>query len=143
MLAGLSTYFRLGPWPAEWGPNDPGARAATCYHIAMNGMEMYAKFMFALTLGLVGVGMVLMTLLETLFSLWDPGVDARQWWRRLARAHSDVSSVRAEDILYELEGRGRYAPSRPARTIDRRREVLRDMREAEQRAASPEIAEAL
>jgi hypothetical protein len=103
-------------------------------------MEMYARFMFTLTIGLVGVGLVLMTLLETLLLQWDPVVDAKGWWKRFS--HRPSGSVRAEDILSELEGRrkGRFE-QRPA--IDRRREVLRDMRAADQRVASPDIVEAL
>jgi hypothetical protein len=106
----------------------------------MTGMELYAKFMFTLTVGLVGVGLVLMTILETLLLEWDPVVDAKGWWKSFS--HRSSGSVSAEDILSELEGRrrGQFAP-RPA--IDRRREVLRDMREADDRVASPDIVEAL
>jgi hypothetical protein len=109
-------------------------------------MEMYMRFMLTLTIGLVGVGLVLMTLLETLLREWDPVVDLRRWWFELAHRHPG-SQVRAEDILSELEGRrqGRYvyAARPPERAIDRRREVLRDMRAADQRVASPEYVEAL
>jgi hypothetical protein len=108
-------------------------------------MELYVKFMFTLTVGLAGVGMVIMTLLETLFSEWDPVHDFRHWWRHHHYGRSNAGSVRAEDILSELEARreGRYIAATPSRTLDRRREVMRDMREAELRASSPRIVEAL
>ena len=104
------------------------------------------RFMLTLTIGLVGVGLVLMTLLETLLHDWDPVVDCRRWWYEVSHRHPG-SQVRAEDILSELEGRRNnryvYATRPPARSIDRRREVLRDMRAADQRVASPDIVEAL
>ncbi len=121
------------------------ARAAAgraWYHKLMTGMEMYMRFMLTLTIGLVGVGVVLMTLLETLLHDWDPVVDLRRWWFEMAHRHPGAQ-VRAEDILSELEGRRQnryvYATRPPARAIDRRREVLRDMRAADQRVSSPEL----
>jgi hypothetical protein len=108
----------------------------------MTGMEMYMRFILTLTIGLVGVGIVLVTLFETLLHDWDPVVDFRRWWHEVAHRHPG-SQVRAEDILSELEGRRQnryvYATKPPARAIDRRREVLRDMRAADQRVSSPEF----
>jgi hypothetical protein len=111
----------------------------------MSGMEMYVRFMVTLTIGLVGVGVVLMTLLETLLREWDPVLDLQRWWKDVSHRHPSAGSVSAEDILAELEGRrqNRYAARPPARAIDRRREVLRDMREADERVASPDFVEAL
>ncbi len=108
-------------------------------------MELYLQFMFTLTVGLAGVGLVLMTLRETLLSDWDPVADLQRWWRFHHYGRPNAGSVRAEDILSELEARrgGRYAPATPSRALDRRREVLRDMREADLRAASPRVVEAL
>jgi len=110
----------------------------------MTGMELYVKFMFTLSVGLVGLSLVLMTVLETMLAHWDPVVDVRRWWRRHAHHRSGVEAVRAEDILSELEGRRHGAAARAyERPIDRRREVLRDVSEAERRLASPETVEAL
>lgn len=109
----------------------------------MTGMELYVKFMFTLTIGLVGLSLVLMTVLETLLADWDPVVDLRRWWRQYAH-RSGVESVRAEDILSELEGRGRAGtPRLPERTIDRRRAVLRQADEVERRLAAPDPLEVL
>jgi hypothetical protein len=112
----------------------------------MTGMEMYMKFMITLTFGLLGVGVVLITLMETLLREWDPVVDFNRWWHDISH-RSHTGSVRAEDILSELEGRRQnryvYATKPPAREIDRRREVLRDMREADKRVSSSDYAEAL
>jgi hypothetical protein len=109
----------------------------------MTGMEMYVRFMFTLTVGLAGVGLVLMTLLETLLKEWDPIVDLRRWWFEMAHRHPAADAVRAEDILSELEGRRKeryvYAARPPVREIDRRREVLREMQAADKRVASPEF----
>jgi hypothetical protein len=111
----------------------------------MTGMELYVKFMFTLTVGLVGVSLVMMTLIEALFSEWDPVVAVHRWWRHYHHGRSHAGSVRAEDILSELEARrqGRSVPPPPARSLDRRREVLREMREADLRVSSPSIVEAL
>ena len=105
------------------------------------------RFMLTLTIGLVGVGLVLMTLLETLLREWDPVVDIRRWWHEMAQSRTGSDSVRAEDILSELEGRRQnryvYAARPPSRSIDRRREVLREMKAGDQRASSPKYVEAL
>ncbi|MFI5362501.1 MAG: hypothetical protein ACHQ49_11070 [Elusimicrobiota bacterium] len=85
----------------------------------MTGMELYSRFMFTLAVGLAGVGIVLVTLLETLFHEWNPVVDFRRWWRDVSHRHHGAGSVRAEDILSELEGRRKkgdiYAARPPAR----------------------------
>jgi hypothetical protein len=48
-----------------------------------------------------------------------------------------LEHVRAEDILQEIEGRRKGLPApAPARAIDRRRESLRDVDEAENRLTS-------
>lgn len=95
---------------------------------------MYIKFMFTLTVGLVGVGMVLKTLLETLLHEWDIVADARLGWDAMfnTRHHAEV---RAEDILMELE-RDHAKRRLPERAIDRRREALREEREAAARRSA-------
>ena len=101
-------------------------------------MELYVKFMFTLTVGLAGIGLVLMTVLETLLADWDPVVDLRRWWKGYAYRHSGIAHIIAEDILQEIEGRRDGAvPRAPVRSIDRRRESLRDVAQAEERLSSP------
>ena len=97
---------------------------------------MYVKFMFTLAVGLVGVGMVLKTLLETILHEWDAVREIRHAWNALFRARAYADSVRAEDILMEIE-RDHVKRRMPERSIDRRREALRDVQEAEVRLASP------
>ena len=82
-----------------------------------------------------GVGMVLVTLFETLLREWDPVREFRMWWREHSHSHPHV---RAEDIMSDIEARrtGRSATFGASRPMDRRREVLRTMHEAEQRASS-------
>lgn len=110
----------------------------------MSGMQLYVKFMFTLAAGLMGLGLVLTVVLETLLREWDAARDALRWLRGLTHGRRHVADVSAEDILLELEkGRveGRYQRRAPARAIDRRREALRDMREAEERLSSPVSSE--
>lgn len=59
---------------------------------------MFLRFMFCLGLGLVGLSMVLMTVIDTLFSDWDPARELRGLMRHrhllihrmLHRSPSDV-----------------------------------------------------
>ena len=105
------------------------------------------RFMLTVTIGVVGVSLVLITLFETLLREWDPVVDIRRWWHELAQSRTGSASVSAEDILSELEGRRQnryvYAARPPARPIDRRREAPRDMNAVDRRVASPKYVEAL
>jgi hypothetical protein len=110
----------------------------------MSGMQMYVKFMFTLGIGLLGVGIVLTTLLETVLQEWDAARDFSRWLKALSHGRPHVADVSAEDILLELEkGRveGRYQRRAPSRSIDRRREALRDIREVEHRLSSPAAPE--
>ena len=101
---------------------------------------MYVKFMFTLTVGLVGVGMVLKTLLETLLHEWDVIADVEHAWNAMFHARPYADSVRAEDILMEIE-HDKNKRLVLERSIDRRREALRDVREAEDRLSSPFVSE--
>ena len=103
---------------------------------------MYVKFMFTLTVGLVGVGMVLKTLLETILHEWDVFGEMELVWNSLFNARPYADSVRAEDILMEIE-HDRAKRLVPEHSIDRRREALRDVREAEDRLAAPQVPEAV
>jgi hypothetical protein len=105
----------------------------------MSPMEMYIKFMFTLTVGLIGVAMVMKTLLETLLHEWDVVRDVQAGWNSMfhARHHSEL---RAEDILMEVE-RDHAKRRIPERSIDRRREALRDVREVEDRLSLPHAPE--
>ena len=108
--------------------------------MTMSGMQMYVKFMFTLAFGLIGVGVVLTTVFETLLREWDMTRDLARWLRGLTHSRTHTADVRAEDILLELEknrSEGRFQRRAPARSIDRRREALRDVREAEHRLSSP------
>lgn len=103
---------------------------------------MYVKFMFTLTVGLVGVGMVLKTLLETLLHEWDAVAEIRAGWHSLFHSRPYAESVRAEDILMEIE-RDHMKRRVPTHELDRRRQALRDIREAEDRLSSPAAVEAV
>ena len=103
---------------------------------------MYVKFMFTLTVGLVGVAMVLKTLLETILHEWDAVHEIQAGWKAMFHARPYADSVRAEDILMEIE-RDYDKRRLPELSIDRRREALRDIREAEDRLSSPRLPEAV
>lgn len=103
-------------------------------------MQLYVKFVFTLSLGLVGLGLFMTTLLEVVLREWDAPREIRRWWRHLTHARAHASSVRAEDILLELEHaqkEHRYERRLPAGSIDQRREDMRAIREAEERLAAP------
>lgn len=108
-------------------------------------MELYLKFMFTLAVGLVGVGMVVTTLLETIFHDWDAVRDIQRGWRAIFAPKSQSAMVRAEDILLELEKSRREGGRRhhhaPSGELDRRREALRELREAEHRLSAPSSPE--
>jgi len=103
-------------------------------------MQLYVRFMFTLTIGLVGFGMVMTTLFETLLRDWDPARDIRRWWRRLSATRSHAAAIRAEDILQQLQAARTGAIVSSQRSIDRRRDALRSVSEAEQRLAAPRAA---
>lgn len=124
--------------PAGGAPSARAPGPARGYNVGMSSMEMYIKFMFTLTVGLVGVGMVLKTLLETLLHEWDAVGEIRAGWHSMFHARPYADSVRAEDILMEIE-RDHVKKRMPAHELDRRREALRDIREAEDRLSSPAV----
>lgn len=124
--------------PAGGAPSARAPGPARGYNVGMSPMEMYIKFMFTLTVGLVGVGMVLKTLLETLLHEWDAVGEIRAGWHSMFHARPYADSVRAEDILMEIE-RDHVKKRMPAHELDRRREALRDIREAEDRLSSPAV----
>src|SRR5512140_1238467 len=104
----------------------------------MTGMQLYIRFVFTLSIGLAGLGMVLTVLFETVLRDWDVPRELRRWWRRFGHVRSHAGAVRAEDILLALEksrAEHRYERRQPAASIDRRREALREVREAEERLA--------
>lgn len=103
---------------------------------------MYIKFMFTLTVGLVGVGMVLKTLLETILHEWDAVHAIRTGWHAMFHGRPYADSVRAEDILMEIE-RDHDKRRLPELSIDRRRMALRDVREVEDRLSLPRVPEAV
>ena len=121
------------PEPAEPKENFPGL----AFTRAMSSCRFFAG-----TDGCtrIEVGVVLTTVFETLLSEWDMTRDLARWLRGLTHGRPHTADVRAEDILLELEktrAEGRYQRRAPARSIDRRREALRDVREAEHRLSAP------
>jgi hypothetical protein len=97
-------------------------------------MELYVRFMGTLTIGLIGFGFLMTTLFETLLLEWDPAHDIRRWWRRMSASRSHASAISAEDILLQLQTQRAGIGAAPRySTIDRRRDALRAVSDAEQR----------
>ncbi|MEK7389766.1 MAG: hypothetical protein AAB036_08705 [Elusimicrobiota bacterium] len=107
----------------------------------MSALELYVKFMFTLSVGLVGVGMVLKTLLEALFAEWDAVRAVQRAWYFYFHSRPHAALVRAEDILMELERDHVERLKSESSTLDIRRAALRDMREAEVRLKVPQASE--
>lgn len=127
----------------EEAPSALGADRERGYNVDMSSMEMYVKFMFTLTVGLVGVGMVLKTLLETILHEWDAVSEMRSAWTSMFNSRRPYAdSVRAEDILMEIE-HDKAKRLIPQHSIDRRREALREVREVEDRLSAPHPTEAV
>jgi hypothetical protein len=105
------------------------------------GMELYVKFMSALAFGIVGAGLVLKILLETIFNDWDIFTDLSQRARLYLQGKHQVELLRPEDILLEAEKRG--APKHSTRLVDLRREQLRELEEIDTRLARAREAAAV
>ena len=65
-------------------------------------MEMYVQFLFTLSIGLIGLGVTMTTLFDTVLRDWDPSQDLRRWWRGVGHPRH-AAAIRAEDILQQLE----------------------------------------
>lgn len=66
---------------------------------------LFIRFMFCLAVGLIGLSMVLMTMLETLFADWDVAAELRllmkrpQLLRRMFRRHEESGLAAAPEAL--------------------------------------------
>lgn len=99
----------------------------------MSATDLYFKFVISLAAGLVGVGLLLTTLFETLLRDWDPARDLRRWWRLQTATRSQAAAIRAEDILRQID-RGAAIPGQDF--AERRRELLREVRAVDDRLAA-------
>jgi len=97
------------------------------------GMELYVKFMGTLAFGVVGVGLVLKILLETIFNEWDAFNDIADRANVYLKGKHQVELLRPEDILLEAEKRG--GSQRQLSVLDARRAQLRQLEEIESRLA--------
>ncbi|MBI4423080.1 MAG: hypothetical protein HY554_05105 [Elusimicrobia bacterium] len=85
---------------------------------------MFLRFMFCLGLGLVGLSMVLMTVIDTLFSDWDPAHELRGLMRhrhlllhRILHRSPDDLGLGPAGLATRLNPYGRA--SRPELTYER------------------------
>ena len=60
------------------GPEVPGVGAGVCYAIGMEGGILYLRFVISMAVGMLGVTMVLVKLLDTVLADWDIVADARE-----------------------------------------------------------------
>lgn len=94
------------------------------------------KFMMWLTVGLLGVGMVLKVLMDELLNEYDAPAAFGQWMRDVVSNKSLLNHHRAEDMLLELEKAKTTEGS--VRRIDQRREQLRELASVERRLLGPQ-----
>lgn len=98
-------------------------------------MEQYVKFMTSLAFGLLGVGLVLKVLLETIFNEWDAFNEVHARFQAYISGKHHVGLIRPEDILLEFENRN--APTTSTRLLDQRRHQLREIDDVETRLHLP------
>ena len=89
-------------------------------------MDLYIRFVTTLAFGLVGLGMVLMILLERVFHDWDAFADLSEWVRSWGEGRRAVAAARAEDLLLEIE-KSKQPGLVTNSLIDIRREQLREI----------------
>lgn len=99
----------------------------TRYHIPMTH---YLQFVSSLTFGLLGLGLVMMILMDNVFIDIDPVKAAADFYRNWHRGRA-LRNERTEDLLMAIE-HGRVRPL-STRMIDRRREELNQIDEVEHR----------
>lgn len=101
-------------------------------------MALYIRFMFCLAVGLVGLGIVLKTIIETLFHDWDLFAEIGEAWRAWMRGEDTSKHARVEDLLLdrELDKAENDAPS--LRMLDERRKQLREVAAVESRLKRPQ-----
>lgn len=98
-------------------------------------MEHYVKFMSSLAIGLMGVGLVLKVLLETIFNEWDAFNDVHARFQAYISGKHHVGLIRPEDILLEAENRN--ASTTSTRLLDQRRHRLKELDDVETRLNLP------
>ena len=99
-------------------------------------MEFYGKFLFVMAVGLLGVGLVIKTLLETLFNEWDAVADIGQQMKTYLKGQHQVQLLKAEDIMLEAEKAKRGTGSLATRGYESRRKELDEMSKIEKRLKS-------
>ena len=108
-------------------------------------MELYIRFISTLAFGLIGLGLVLKVLLESLFNEWDAFNDIAAKIELACSGRSHVELIRAEDILMEAEKKN--SPIYSTRLIDQRRRQINEIDAVEaqlnkaQKQAPPPISE--
>lgn len=99
-------------------------------------MALYIRFMICLAVGLVGLGLVLKTVMETLLQDWDVVAELGEAWRERFSDKRSLGSARVEDLLLDREMmRTGEAPT--VRLIDVRRQQLAEVAAVENRLKRP------
>ena len=95
-------------------------------------MELYVRFISTLAFGLIGLGVVMKVLFETIFEEWDAfnDISDRIMMSCLGKG-GHVEHVHAEDILLEAEKRN--VPDFNTRIVDWRRRQMKEIDEIETR----------
>ncbi|MBI5631017.1 MAG: hypothetical protein HY921_09050 [Elusimicrobia bacterium] len=88
-------------------------------------MEYYLRFVITLSIGLVGLGLVLKVLLDELFSDWDLFGELGDWLRGTYQGRGLAHVERTEDVMLEIE-KSKVIPL-STRMIEKRREQLEEI----------------
>lgn len=98
-------------------------------------MKLMIQFMFSLTFGLVGLGLVMKIFMDRVFIDFDVYTAVKNFFNGISERAATVNHHRAEDLMMHAEN------SRPreltTRLIERRREELRAMDEVESALSRP------
>ena len=95
-------------------------------------MELYARFILWLAVGLAGLGLVLKIVLDEFFGDWNAALELHGWARSSLTSWMHRHEGRTEDWLLDLE-KAKTSTANSMRLIDQRREQLRELASVEQR----------
>ncbi len=98
-------------------------------------MELYVRFISTLAFGLIGLGVVMKVLLETIFEEWDAFNDiSARIMASCSGKGGRVEHIRAEDILLDAENRNSFGIN--TRIVDFRRRQIKELDAIETRLAN-------
>ena len=102
-------------------------------------MDLYIRFLFTTSLGLLGISQVLTILIDGLFSEWDAFAEFGAYLGELyAGDEKALILERAEDVMLQIE-KDKIVP-KSTRLLQQRRAQLREIDEVEYQLSHPHAA---